>query len=149
MRNVLGLSMFCTALSVAVNSYAADGITVFRDNCAACHQANARGALGVAPPLIGSHWNALQNRQENYILQVLSAGLTGKITVNGESFNGAMPSFKYLDAEDVAAVGNYVLSLNKLEGETPVVTVRDVMAAREKNMKPAQVRALRQTLVKE
>lgn len=149
MRIFLGLSMFCTALLVAVNSYAADGISVFRDNCAACHQANARGALGVAPPLIGSHWNALQNRRENYILQVLSAGLTGKITVNGESFNGAMPSFKYLDAEEVAAVVNYVLSLNKLEGETPVVTVRDVMAAREKNLKPAQVRALRQTLVKE
>jgi len=149
MRTFFRSSMLCAVLSMAVNSYAADGMAVFRENCVACHQANALGALGVAPPLIGPHWSALKSPQENYILQVLSAGLLGKITVNGESFNGAMPSFKHLDAEDVAAVGNYVLSLNKLAGETPVLTAHDVMAARDKNMKPAQVRALRQTLVKE
>ena len=142
------LFALCALLPVALLSHGADGAALFRDNCAACHQANAGGAPGIAPPLLGTHWSALQDPQEHYILQVLAAGLTGKITVNGEPFNGVMPSFRHLDTDDIAAVANYLLVL-QTAGQAAPVTARDVMAARDRNLKPAQVRALRHSLLKE
>ncbi len=141
------LSAFCAALALAGFSHAGEGGAVFRDNCAACHQANAGGAPGVAPPLTGPHWGGLQDPKEHYILQVLATGLTGKITVKGELFNGVMPSFAHLEAGDIAAVANYLLALNEVV--TPVLTATDVQEARAKKMTPAQIRALRRSLLKE
>jgi len=149
MRYVCRVAILGALLSAVTSSYSADGITIFRDNCSACHQANAMGAPGIAPPLIGAHWNLLQDPKKNYILQVLASGLTGRITIGTETYNGAMPMFRHLDPDDVAAVANYVLSLNNVTPESLVLTGSDVMAARDKNYKQAEVRALRRSLLKE
>ena len=148
MRPLPTYAMLATVLAASA-AQASDGSAVFRDNCIACHQAEARGAPGLAPALVGPHWSSLKRPQDNYILQVLSAGLVGKISVNGEPYNGGMPSFKHLPAEDVAAVANYVLALNQLSLAATPLGANDVLAARDKNWKQAQVRALRQSLVKE
>jgi mono/diheme cytochrome c family protein len=141
---LLGILLFASTLS-----HSADGMMVFKENCAACHQADASGTPGVAPPLIGAHWQKLQDPQNNYILQVLSAGLTGKLTVGEQTYNGAMPMFRHLDPEQIAAVATYVLSLNAGNVESPVLSAADVMAVRDQNGKQSEVRALRRSLLKE
>ncbi|WP_077002112.1 cytochrome c oxidase subunit II [Variovorax sp. KK3] len=72
----------------------ARGEKVYASNCAACHQANGKGA-GPIKPLDGS-------------AVVLDADHAKQILVllNGQN-NGAMPSWKQLSDTDIAAVASY------------------------------------------
>ncbi len=58
--------------------------------CAACHQANGTGVPGVYPPLAGAEWVL---GSEARLIRVLLHGLSGPITVKGNSYNGLMPAF--------------------------------------------------------
>ncbi|MFC5523198.1 c-type cytochrome [Polaromonas jejuensis] len=84
---------------------AADGKQVFTANCAACHQATGKGLPGVFPPLDGSEWVA---GDERTVANILLHGITGELTVMGNSFKGAMPSFQQLSDAELAAVASYV-----------------------------------------
>ena len=86
---------------------AADGKQVFSANCASCHQASGKGLPGVFPPLDGSEWVA---GDERVLANILLHGVTGEITVAGNSFKGAMPSFGQLGDAELAAVASYVRS---------------------------------------
>lgn len=84
----------------------ADGATVFKDQCVACHQANALGVPGQFPPLAGNRDLFLSR---DYPVRVLLFGLSGKIEVNGKTFNSAMPPLgEVLNDAQIAAVVNYV-----------------------------------------
>ncbi|MEO7358918.1 MAG: copper-containing nitrite reductase, partial [Gemmatimonadaceae bacterium] len=82
----------------------ARGKTVFTANCAACHQLAGEGIAGAFPPLAKSDF--LMANKERAIGVVLN-GLSGEIVVNGQKFNGVMPSLA-LRAGDVAAVLSYI-----------------------------------------
>ena len=84
---------------------AADGKQVFTANCVACHQATGKGLPGVFPPLDGSEWVA---GDERIVANILLHGINGEITVMGNSFKGAMPSFHQLSDAELAAVASYV-----------------------------------------
>ena len=86
---------------------AADGKQVFTANCVACHQATGKGLPGVFPPLDGSEWVA---GDERTVANILLHGVSGELTVMGNSFKGAMPSFKQLSDAELAAVASYVRS---------------------------------------
>ncbi len=86
---------------------AADGKQVFTVNCVACHQATGKGLPGVFPPLDGSEWVA---GDERIVANILLHGINGEITVKGNSFKGAMPSFHQLSDAELAAVASYVRS---------------------------------------
>ncbi len=85
----------------------ADGKQVFSANCVACHQAGGQGLPGVFPPLAGSEWVA---GDERVLANILLHGVTGDITVAGNSFKGSMPSFQHLGDAELAAVASYVRS---------------------------------------
>ena len=91
----------------AGSSAAVDGKQVFSANCVACHQATGKGLPGVFPPLDGSEWVA---GDERVVANILLHGITGGIKVAGNEFNGAMPSFKQLGDNELAAVASYVRS---------------------------------------
>lgn len=65
------------------------GEEVYARRCAACHQSNGQGqgkaypALRGSPYVLGSHETAIR---------IVLDGLTGPITVNGITFDNAMPS---------------------------------------------------------
>jgi mono/diheme cytochrome c family protein len=82
-----------------------DGAAVFKDQCTACHQDNAQGVEDAFPPL--AH-NADLFLSRDYPVRVLLFGLSGKIDVNGKSFDSAMPPLDVLSDEQIAAVVNYV-----------------------------------------
>jgi nitrite reductase (NO-forming) len=83
------------------------GADVFAHTCAACHQPNAQGLPPAFPPLAGSDF--LMADKERSIGVVLG-GLSGKVTVNGATFDSAMPSQAHLSDADIAAVLTYARS---------------------------------------
>lgn len=93
------------------------GEKVYAANCAACHQANGKGA-GPIKPLDGS-------------AVVLDADKTKQVAVllNGQN-NGAMPSWKQLSDTDIAAVITY--TKNNWSNKTgQIVQPAEVLAARK------------------
>jgi cbb3-type cytochrome c oxidase subunit III len=87
---------------------AAAGQKVYTTNCSSCHQANGKGQPGVFPPLAG---NTVVTGDPTKVIGIVKNGLSGKITVNGTTYNGQMPAWKAtLSNNDIAAVITYVRS---------------------------------------
>ncbi|MFM7025984.1 MAG: cytochrome c oxidase subunit II [Limnohabitans sp.] len=93
------------------------GEKVYAANCAACHQANGKGA-GPIKPLDGSP--VVLDADKNKQIAVL---------LNGQA-NGAMPAWKQLSDTDIAAVISY--TKNNWSNKTgQIVQPADVLAARK------------------
>ena len=82
------------------------GKALYASTCQACHQADGKGIEKAFPPLIKSDYFA-SNPQK--IIQVITHGLTGPITVNGKTYNSVMPK-QTLSDNQVASVATYVLN---------------------------------------
>ena len=80
------------------------GAEIYRTICAACHQPSGLGEPGKAPPLRGSPYTL---GDEGVFGRILLQGLTGELTMDGETWNAEMPAFNGSDA-DAAAVMTYV-----------------------------------------
>ena len=83
----------------------ADGKQIFGTKCAACHQANGLGVAGVFPPLAASEWVL---GDEKILTNILLHGVNGAIAVKGAPYSGAMPAWKAMSDEDLAAVMTYI-----------------------------------------
>jgi mono/diheme cytochrome c family protein len=68
----------------------AKGRVLYAGTCAACHTPSGQGVAGSFPPLAGSEW---VNGSEEGVIRILLAGLSGPVTVKGNTFNGNMPAF--------------------------------------------------------
>lgn len=86
---------------------AVDGGVIFAANCAACHQANGQGLPGVFPPLVGSEWVV---GDPKVLANILLHGVSGKIEVAGQSFDGMMPAFAQLSDAEIAGVLTHIRS---------------------------------------
>ncbi|AJG19247.1 c-type cytochrome [Cupriavidus basilensis] len=105
---------------------AVDGAAVFQARCVACHQATGQGLPGVFPPLAGSEW---VNGKDAKVASIVLRGITGKLTVKGATYNGAMPAFAdQLSDAEVAAVLTHVRS--QWGNTSPAITEDIVKAAR-------------------
>jgi nitrite reductase (NO-forming) len=82
------------------------GKALFASTCQACHQADGKGIEKAFPPLAKSDYFA---SNPNKIIQVITHGLSGTITVNGKTFNSVMPKQTLSDIQ-VASVATYVLN---------------------------------------
>ncbi len=82
------------------------GQAAYLANCAACHQPDGKGLAGAFPPLRDSDW---VKKDPQAALQAVLAGLTGKITVNGQDYNAVMPAMSHLADADIAAILNHVM----------------------------------------
>lgn len=83
------------------------GKAVYTKYCLACHQADGSGVPGMYPPLGTGSW---ADKEPKELIAVMMKGLSGKIEVNGETFNGFMPSQAQLTDEEIADVLSYVRS---------------------------------------
>ena len=76
----------------------------YMETCFACHQAEGQGIAGAFPPLAKSDFlNADVKRAISTVLK----GLSGEITVNGDTYNSIMPA-QALSDEEVADIMTYV-----------------------------------------
>lgn len=106
---------------------AADGATIYANNCAACHQASGKGVPGAFPPLDG---DPVVNAQDPTTqIRTVLYGLQGK-TIEGTAYSGVMQPFgPTLSNEEIAAVINHERS--SWGNDAPKVTAADVKAVRE------------------
>jgi nitrite reductase (NO-forming)/hydroxylamine reductase len=77
-----------TAAPTATAAAASAGQTAYTANCASCHQANGKGLTGSFPPLAG---NPTISGDPKKVIHIVKYGLSGKIMVGPDSFNGIMP----------------------------------------------------------
>jgi nitrite reductase (NO-forming) len=100
------------------------GARVYAQYCTACHQSQGEGIKGAFPPLAKSDYlNADKTRAIGTVLY----GLSGKVVVNGNEYNGVMPAWQLPD-EEIANVLTYVYNSWGNSG---------------KEVKPEEVKAIR------
>lgn len=103
-----------------------NGKAVFIQYCATCHMTDGSGVRDLQPPLTDSKWISANEQ----FVAILEKGISGKIDVNGQTFNNLMPTHKHLSNEEMANVISYVRSSfgNNFES----VTAKEVAKIRRK-----------------
>lgn len=82
------------------------GKALYAQNCQACHQAEGQGLKGAFPSLTKSDY---LNADPNRGIEAIVNGLSGKITVNGEIYDGIMPKLNLTD-EQAANILTFVMN---------------------------------------
>ena len=90
----------------AVGDIMERGKALYLSNCSACHQPEGTGLKGAFPPLANSDYLTGDRKQ---VLGAALFGLSGPITVNGEDYNGVMPSVGHLSDQELADILTFVL----------------------------------------
>jgi len=104
-----------------------NGEQLFVQNCASCHGNKAEGYSNVFPPLVNTEW---VSGDKSVPIRILLNGMQGEIEVNGQSYQGVMPSFKArLSTAEMAAILNYLRSLS--ESSSPQITMDDVASVKQ------------------
>jgi mono/diheme cytochrome c family protein len=123
------------------------GKRLFTANCVACHQATGLGVAGQFPTLVGSEWVLTEGwHGDNHLIGVLLHGLQGAIQVKGATYNGAMPPWKQLKDDQIAAILTYIRS-EWGNNESPITAeqvakVREETAAQTEPYTQAQLQAI-------
>jgi mono/diheme cytochrome c family protein len=87
------------------------GKRLFSQNCVVCHQATGQGIAGQFPPLVGSEWVLSDAKHgENHLVMLMLHGHQGPMTVMGSGYNNAMPQWKQLTDDQIAAILTYIRS---------------------------------------
>jgi mono/diheme cytochrome c family protein len=82
------------------------GERIFMAQCKQCHGPDGAGQPGAYPPLAGSPWPVGNPARP---ISILLSGMSGPITVLGQSFNNSMPNVgANLKDKDIAYVLTYV-----------------------------------------
>ncbi|MCC6846963.1 MAG: nitrite reductase, copper-containing [Deltaproteobacteria bacterium] len=99
-----------TAAKTQAPGAAVDGKEIFAKSCAMCHQAEGQGLEGVFPPIAKSDYlmKRAKAADRGELVGLILNGLTGKITVNGNDYNGVMTPVSGLSDADIAAVLTFI-----------------------------------------
>ena len=122
------------------------GIDVYTKSCVACHGKDGQGVPGAFPPLANNPYVA---KDRAYPALVALFGLTGPIEVNGQTYNGIMPSFAHLSDAEIAAVVEFVrthFNAELLPKDYKHLTAEEIKALRAKKLTPDQVHAYREKI---
>ncbi len=120
---------------------AANGDTLYSDNCASCHQANGEGLPGVFPPLAGDPVVIAQDPSEH--IETVLNGAHGR-NINGKTYGSPMPPFgsRFSD-QQIAAIINHERS--SWGNNAPIVTADDVAGQRAGGQKKAAEKKAKQS----
>jgi nitrite reductase (NO-forming) len=107
------------------------GSVLFMGTCSTCHQPNGEGLANVFPPLAKSD---LLAKTPQRAIEIVLNGLTGPITVNGNTYDSVMPPMSQLNDDEVANILTYVMSSWGNNG--PQITAKQVTEVRAKTKRP-------------
>lgn len=100
-----------------------NGERLYSQNCASCHGSDAGGISGAFPPLINSEW---VTSKKSVPVRILLHGMEGEVNVQGQNYQGNMPSFKArLSAAEIAAILNYLRE--ESQGNHANITQQDII----------------------
>lgn len=134
--------LFAPLAAPPAHAQAAD---LFANHCAACHQADGSGTVGLAPPVKGAHWARLE-ADRAYLPTVLLHGLSGRIQIDGQLYVGSMPSFSALDDAALAQIANHLRGLQGAGAEAAYIA-DDFKQLRPSAGSPTQTRQHRARLL--
>lgn len=107
------------------------GGALFKGTCSVCHQENGAGLANTFPPLAKSDYLAADPKRA---IQITLNGLTGKVTVNGVTYDSTMPPMTQLNDDEVANILTYV---NNSWGNTgATITAKQVAEVRATSKAP-------------
>jgi nitrite reductase (NO-forming) len=109
------------------------GGALFNGTCTACHQGDGKGLPNVFPPLAKSDFLAADPKRA---LWIVTHGLTGKVTVNGQDYNSVMPPMTQLNDDEVANIVTFVL--NSWGNPGGRMSASDVAKARKAEAMPGK-----------
>ncbi|WP_038170779.1 PVC-type heme-binding CxxCH protein [Verrucomicrobium sp. BvORR106] len=104
------------------------GKTIYDALCLNCHQPEGKGLPGIYPPLANSEW---VNGDKAAFIKIVIHGLTGPITVSGQTYGVAAPipmPPMGLDDQQIAHVATYIRS--QFGNSSAPITVDEVKAVR-------------------
>lgn len=101
--------------------YITEGILVYKNNCANCHQSKGEGLAALYPPIAKSDFLA----DKNGVICLIRHGLQGPIVVNGKPYNRPMPPQPQLSDLEVAELATYIY--NEWGNETKLTDVKSVV----------------------
>jgi mono/diheme cytochrome c family protein len=142
-----------TVVSLALSSLGAvqaqpTGAALYAQHCAACHQADGTGTVGLAPAIKGEQWRKL-GAERAYLATVLVYGMSGPIKVAGQTFVGSMPGLgASLDDASLALIATHVRSLQGAAEAAPY-TADEIRAARAAGGSAPQTRQMRRQILGE
>jgi mono/diheme cytochrome c family protein len=91
------LLIFAFVINTAVQADADNGLSVYQDNCLACHMYDRRGVSGMAPTLLNSPWIIGSDEL-----------LAGYLLTGGFGPQVLMARFDYLTNEDLRDLIEYL-----------------------------------------
>ena len=148
MRSRFGLEAAALGLVAMVLCTVVRAQRLYAQHCAACHQADGGGTVGLAPSIKGEHWRKL-GADRVYLAAVLVHGMSGPIKVGGQTFVGSMPGFgAALDDASLALIATHVRQMQG-GGDAKPYTEEDFRAARAAGGSPPQTRLLRRQILGE
>jgi nitrite reductase (NO-forming) len=101
------------------------GEVLFKGTCSACHQDKGQGIPDVFPPLAKSDYLVADKKRA---VDIVLNGLTGKVTVNGKTYDSVMPPMSQLNDDEVANILTF--ALNSWGNNGGIVTAAEVKAQR-------------------
>ncbi|RDD60532.1 cytochrome c [Ferruginivarius sediminum] len=143
-RISLLLATAAVSLTAAAAQGAEEGQAAFEAKCAACHRPNGQGAPGLYPALLdrlGGYVELEEGR--DYLVQLVSYGMYGKVKIDGVGYNGIMPAFASWPDGKVADVLNYILdtfNADTLPADFEPFTAEEVAKRQEPKRTPREVR---------
>lgn len=107
---------------------------LYIDQCSKCHRKNGTGIKNVYPPLKDADY--IKNVDTQELLRGMIYGRSGKIKVNGVTYNGVMTTEvdKSLSDSDIALILTYVLQ--NFNGIDKIVTSEEVVKAKKSGKLP-------------
>lgn len=126
--SLLAVGALVACLSGCFTSHERSGQALYEQHCGNCHGLDGRGLGTLMPPLAGADYLL---RQRAALPCLVRRGMRGPLQVNGQTYNGVMPSIspETLADADVANVLNYVRQAwgNRV---TDLITPQEVTNAR-------------------
>ncbi|KUJ87077.1 MAG: Cytochrome c, class I [Halomonas sp. 54_146] len=138
----LSAFVMCLFLTASPPGLAA-GDELFQQSCGGCHGAGALGVPGLAPSLKNPDlWGSLEEDALRYLVGVVTSGMSGKLEVNGQVFQGmAMPPMRQINSKSLTSIADYVLS--GVNGLTVTPSESTVIELQSEPMDHGSLRELR------